>query len=102
MLLIKPSCEHCDKTLAADSCEAMICSYECTFCRDCATNLLDNVCPNCGGGFFQRPVRPRQEWHTGVSLKHQPASSIRVHKPVDIEKHTKFSSKVGATAPERR
>jgi uncharacterized protein len=56
MLEIRPTCEHCNKSLPNDSEEAMICSYECTFCRDCVDTVLKNICPNCGGNFEKRPV----------------------------------------------
>lgn len=55
MLQIRPTCEHCNTNLPYDSKEAMICTFECTFCRDCVT-LLKEVCPNCGGGFENRPI----------------------------------------------
>lgn len=58
MLEIRPVCEHCGKALPNDSCEAMICSFECTFCMDCVDTVLENVCPNCGGAFEKRPTRP--------------------------------------------
>ncbi|TMN87805.1 hypothetical protein CWB72_14295 [Pseudoalteromonas phenolica] len=58
MLQLKPNCECCNKALPANSTEAMICSYECTFCRDCVEKELRNVCPNCGGSFEARPIRP--------------------------------------------
>lgn len=58
MLEIKPNCEHCGKLLAYDSEAAMICSFECTFCKDCVENILLHVCPNCGGNFEKRPIRP--------------------------------------------
>ena len=58
MLEIRPTCEHCNKSLPFDSKEAMICTFECTFCKDCAGNKLQHVCPNCGGGFEKRPIRP--------------------------------------------
>ena len=57
-LELRPNCEYCDKDLPPNSAEARICSYECTFCADCVANNLDNVCPNCGGGFVVRPIRP--------------------------------------------
>ena len=60
MLTLKPNCECCDKDLAPDAEDAMICSYECTFCRTCVDTELNNVCPNCGGGFSPRPIRPKQ------------------------------------------
>ena len=58
MLEIKPVCENCGKSLPNNSDEAMICTFECTFCTDCVENVLFNVCPNCGGGFEKRPTRP--------------------------------------------
>ena len=58
MLELRPTCEHCNKPLPPDSTEAMICTFECTFCRSCVTDVLGNVCPNCGGGFSPRPIRP--------------------------------------------
>lgn len=58
MLEIKPICENCGKSLSNESVEAMICTFECTFCKDCVNNVLFNVCPNCGGGFEKRPSRP--------------------------------------------
>ncbi len=72
MLKLKPNCECCDKDLAPDSVEAIICSFECTFCRDCAANVFNDVCPNCGGNFSARPIRPVE------ALKQHPASKERV------------------------
>jgi uncharacterized protein len=77
MLELRPNCERCDRDLAPESTEARICSYECTFCADCAHGALHNVCPNCGGGFAPRPIRPRTEWRKGVSRVHQPHSAER-------------------------
>ena len=57
MLEIKQNCENCGKNLPTDSNEAMICSYECTFCNECVDEILKNVCPNCGGSFEKRPKR---------------------------------------------
>ena len=57
MLLLKPNCECCDRDLDGTSPDAMICSFECTFCRDCADNRLAGRCPNCGGGLVARPAR---------------------------------------------
>lgn len=82
MLEIRPTCENCNKLLAYDSEEAMICTFECTFCMDCVT-LLKQVCPNCGGGFEKRPKRPKS------LLKKYPVSEKIVSKPVDLEKHYK-------------
>jgi len=58
MLEMKPGCEKCNKALPADSGEARICSYECTFCAPCAEGALGNICPNCGGDLERRPIRP--------------------------------------------
>jgi uncharacterized protein len=58
MLLLKPNCECCDRDLTPDSRDAVICSFECTFCRACAEGVLAGRCPNCGGAFTPRPIRP--------------------------------------------
>ncbi len=59
MLQIKSNCESCGNELPNESEEAMICSFECTFCKDCVENILHKVCPNCGGSFEKRPIRPQ-------------------------------------------
>jgi uncharacterized protein len=58
MLQLRPNCECCDKDLPPDSGEAVICTFECTFCASCAESVLKGCCPNCGGNFSPRPVRP--------------------------------------------
>ncbi len=58
MLELKPACEHCGKALPFDSADAMICSFECTFCSACVRSVLHGICPNCSGGFEKRPLRP--------------------------------------------
>jgi uncharacterized protein len=78
MLQLRPNCEWCDKDLPPEAPDARICSYECTFCADCVETHLHNVCPNCGGGFASRPIRPTNEWRPGVSRARQPASTTRV------------------------
>lgn len=83
MLDIRPTCEHCNKLLPFNSNEAMICTFECTFCSDCVKNVLKHVCPNCGGGFEKRPVRPKN------LLEKYPTSTKVVFKPVDVEEHLK-------------
>ena len=102
MLGLKPSCENCDRDLPPDSAEACICSYECTFCRTCVDRVLGNVCPNCGGGFVDRPVRPKNGWREGVSLSRQPAATERTLKPVDVIEHKAFSEEIVAIPPENR
>jgi uncharacterized protein len=75
MLELRPNCECCDKDLPPDSNSAFICSFECTFCRDCAEGVLRGRCPNCGGNFVQRPIRPAR------LLERYPPSTKRVLKP---------------------
>jgi hypothetical protein len=57
MLEMKPACEHCGSDLPPTATNAMICSYECTFCRSCVDTVLAQTCPNCGGAFSPRPTR---------------------------------------------
>ena len=78
---LRPNCERCDRDLPPDAVDARICSYECTFCSACVA-ALDNVCPNCGGGFQARPVRPSTEWRPGLSVALRPPSARRVHMTV--------------------
>lgn len=78
-LELRPNCEWCDKDLPPEATEARICSYECTFCADCVEEKLSNVCPNCGGGFERRPIRPAEAHRPGVSRAHQLPSDRRVH-----------------------
>ena len=59
MLQLRPGCECCDKDLPPESAEARICSFECTWCADCAATFPDHGCPNCGGNLYLRPIRPR-------------------------------------------
>ena len=75
MLKLRPNCECCDRDLPPDSLDARICTFECTFCVDCAETRLGGVCPNCGGEFVRRPRRPV------AKLARFPASSERVLKP---------------------
>jgi len=75
MLELRPGCECCDKDLPPDSSEARICSFECTFCVDCAKNVLKGKCPNCGGELVARPRRPVSK------LANAPASQKRVFNP---------------------
>ena len=94
MLEIRPNCELCDCELAPDSPAARICSYECTFCSDCVRDILENVCPNCGGGFVARPIRPAREHRDGVSLLHQPASTQPIRSPYNHEEIREFVNRV--------
>jgi hypothetical protein len=88
MLELRPTCEHCDRALPPDSADARICSFECTFCASCVDELLGTVCPNCGGGFVARPIRPSRNWKGGNYLGVYPASTKVRHRPVNLEAHT--------------
>jgi hypothetical protein len=74
MLELRPNCECCDRDLPPDSDEALICSFECTFCRTCSSTVLAGRCPNCGGELLARPRRP------AAKLVAHPASTQRVLK----------------------
>ncbi len=102
MLELRPTCESCNCLLSPDSVDARICSFECTFCANCVETVLHNVCPNCGGGFAPRPVRPAKNWKNGNYLGAYPASKLRKHKPVDASVHASFSSLIQSIPPEKR
>lgn len=102
MLQLRPNCEWCDKDLPPDSQQARICSYECTFCQTCADKVLSNVCPNCGGGFQPRPIRPRAARRPGVGLAHQPASTQRVHLKKDRDEVGRFIALIRGIPPHER
>ena len=74
MLELRPNCECCDADLSADSGDAYICSFECTFCASCTESVLEGTCPNCGGNLVPRPSR------SGTALERFPASTKRVLK----------------------
>ncbi len=78
---IRLNCENCDKSLPNDSDQAMICSFDCTFCQDCVEDILKNVCPNCGGGFEKRPTRPKNY------LEKYPPRKDKVLKPVVVNEY---------------
>ncbi|MDM7830790.1 DUF1272 domain-containing protein [Cellulomonas edaphi] len=75
VLELRPNCECCDKDLPPTAPDAMICTFECTFCRRCVETTLRGICPNCGGDFAPRPIRP-----SGALARH-PASTVRVLAP---------------------
>jgi uncharacterized protein len=77
MLELRPNCELCDAELPPDSPAARICTYECTFCAACVENVLHDVCPNCGGNFEVRPIRPARAWREGTGLASDPAGTNR-------------------------
>jgi len=102
MLELRPTCEHCNKPLPPDSTEALICSFECTFCAACVEGLLGNVCPNCGGGFAARPIRPVNDWKGGNCLARHPASRAERHRPVDPQRHASFAAAISGIEPRLR
>lgn len=102
MLELRPNCECCDRDLPPESTEARICSYECTFCASCVEEVLENVCPNCGGGFVARPIRPKAEHRPGVSLAHQPATESRVHTKFSRDQIAEFANSIRNVKPESR
>ena len=102
MLELRPTCEHCNKALPPAATDARICSFECTFCADCVDTLLGNVCPNCGGGFAPRPVRPAVERRPGVCVGKHPASTQRVHLKWDRSELPAFIRSMRDIAPEDR
>ena len=102
MLELRPNCECCDKDLPSDSTEANICTYECTFCTDCVEGILQNVCPNCGGGFVPRPIRPKIEHRPRVSIANQIASTKRINTNYSREELLEFCNSVKDIPPESR
>ena len=70
MLDMRPDCERCGTDLPPSAGGAFICSFECTFCADCA-DTLDEHCPNCGGELTDRPTRAK------ALLEKSPASTVR-------------------------
>jgi len=100
-LELRPNCEYCDKDLPPQAIDAMICTYECTFCAACVDRIA-NVCPNCGGGFAPRPIRPTAEWRPGLSLTQRPASLTRVHLSYGKSEVDAFSSRIKAIPPDER
>ena len=101
-LQLRPNCEYCDRDLPPASLLARICSYECTFCADCVEGKLHNVCPNCGGGFVPRPIRPATEWRPGASVAKHPASGKRVQLSYSPEEIAAHSRRIRDIPPEDR
>lgn len=102
MLELRPTCEHCERPLPPASAEAMVCSFDCTFCRDCVNDVLHGTCPNCGSGFVPRPIRPARDWVSGYCLVNHPARTTPVHRRVDPRRHATLLARLGALAPAQR
>ena len=96
MLDIRPNCEHCGKDLPNTSSDAMICSFECTYCAECALEVFENVCPSCAGNFIKRPIRP------AIMIDKYPASTERVFAPKDLIKTKEKTEKFKNILPEKR
>jgi uncharacterized protein len=102
VLELRPTCENCNAPLPPDSLDARICSYECTFCATCVEKVLENVCPNCGGGFAPRPIRPMRNWKDDNYLGKDPPSTTVRHKPVSRELHAALAAPIKSIPPHRR
>ena len=102
MLELRPTCENCNKNLPPESTDAMICTFECTFCSACVTHVLGNVCPNCGGGFSARPIRPANNWKGDNYTGAFPPSTKVKHRPVDASVHAAFAARIKDVPPEKR
>lgn len=101
-LELRPNCEYCDVDLPPAATDAMICTFECTFCSACVETKLHNVCPNCGGGFAPRPIRPASAWRPGLSVAQRPASTERVHLSFPPEEIAAFVAPIAGIPPESR
>ena len=102
MLELRPNCEMCDVDLTPADPRARICTYECTFCADCVEQVLCDVCPNCGGGFTPRPIRPQHAWRDGTGLVHDPPGVTRRHSRYSREEIEAFAATLRGTPPTER
>jgi hypothetical protein len=102
MLELRPNCELCDRDLPPDSPDARICSYECTFCAACVESVLHGVCPNCGGGFHPRPIRPREAWREATGLAHDPPGEERRHTAYTASEIDVFVARLRDVLPAER
>ena len=100
-LELRPNCEMCDVDLPPDAENARICTYDCTFCADCVEKLR-NVCPNCGGGYVPRPIRPGTTWRPGVSRAHQPPSDNRRSLKYDMDDIMAHVARIADIPPHER
>lgn len=96
MLELKPICEQCGKPLPPDALDAMICTFECTYCKNCVDTILFNVCPKCKGGFEKRPIR------TKAALQKYPATTERIFAPLDPVQFKPILEKFKDVKPEDR
>ncbi|CAM1347959.1 DUF1272 domain-containing protein [Tenacibaculum crassostreae] len=96
MLELRPNCEHCGVDLPNTSTEAMICSFECTYCKTCAIEIFQNVCPSCTGNFVPRPIRPKQY------VEKYPPSAEKIYKPKDLAEKMELIEFFKNIPPEKR
>jgi hypothetical protein len=101
-LELRPNCESCDRDLPPHATDARICTFECTFCADCVERKLHDVCPNCGGGFAPRPIRPATEWRKGLCTSHRPPSVRRVHMSYTWDELAGHIARIKDIPPEKR
>jgi hypothetical protein len=101
MLELRPMCENNNRPLGPTATDAMICTYECTFCSNCVDAVLSNVCPNCGGGVMRRPVRPAHAWVESASAPFPPSATV-VHEPVAPTAHEALVASIGGRSPSQR
>jgi uncharacterized protein len=101
-LELRPNCEYCDKDLPPNATDARICTFECTFCADCVECKLQNVCPNCGGGFAPRPIRPATAWRPGLSVELRPPCRERVHLSYSLDDIARHTARIKDISPEDR
>jgi uncharacterized protein len=102
MLELRPNCELCDRDLPPDSADARICTYECTFCVTCVEDVLHDVCPNCGGNFEARPIRPAKAWRETTGLVNDPPGSERRHARYSAGEIEAFSAGLCGIQPGER
>ena len=101
-LELRPNCECCDRDLPPASTLARVYTFECTFCADCVDNVLFNVCPNCGGGFEPRPIRPATEWRLGLSVATRPPSTKRESLSYSRDDIAAYSRRIRDIPPAER
>ena len=101
MLALRPNCERCDVDLPPEAAHARICSYECTFCQPCV-DALENVCPNCGGGFVPRPIRPRRAGRPATGLVNDPPDTERRRMSYSDEDAAALTATLRSIAPDAR
>lgn len=60
------------------------------------------MCPNRGGGFVARPIRPKTERRLGVGFMHDPVSTRRVYTKYTNDEISEFCNAVKDISPEER